>query len=443
MAVKTSVPMVVRVGELAGSATPAGQVSVTGRLLFDEGRPRLADGMHTIALAGPQAPQYAWIDVTGEWTGTELRVDTTHVIRAPEESPGTAGIPEALLAREPDRTASIVHNAALLGEVRRFLDLSGFVEVKTPMLQAFPEISFFHQGRTQPMQGTVFHLRTDPEEYLKRFLTAGLDSVYEISTNIRDDADDSTHLTEFQSLEFYRRLMSFESALDLADELIRQVARRLARCIAPRRAGIEAGGPFERIRYAELTQKLTGIDITAPQCQSTAGLAAAIAAAGLHCGPAGSASGWRRDLLDALFDDHVLPQVEQPTWVTHFPVDLAYSYRLDPEDPQSTLRAELYLPGGLEIAHVYENLTVEQDLRARYELRRQHRLDGGLGEVRLNEELLRSMRIGMPPMAGGAIGIERLLMVVLGDKEIGSGVLFGREIARARAADAKRNGETA
>jgi lysyl-tRNA synthetase class 2 len=355
------------------------------------------------------------------------------VLRAPEHPPAATRLPEARMIAQPRRLEPVVYNAAMLREIRRFLDALGFLEVKTPMLQAAPEISFFHQAVTRPMHGASFHLRTDPEEYLKRYLTAGLDAVYEISTNVRDDTDDATHLTEFQSLEFYRRFMDFDAALALADQLIRHLVRRLSSAFGPQPTSINPDRPCARVRYADLTRRMTGIDIAAPDCATARGLAARIMATGLECRISGPAMAWRRNWLDALVDDHVLPSLAEPTWVTHFPADLAYSYRLDPTDPASTLRAELYLPGGVEVAHVYENLTVERDLRERYEDRRRHRLDCGLGEVEINEPLMDSARIGMPPMGGGAIGVERLLMALRGDDEIGAGVLFGREIAQARA----------
>jgi elongation factor P--beta-lysine ligase len=114
-------------------------------------------------------------------------------------------------------------------------------------------------------------------------------------------------------------------------------------------------------------------------------------------------------------------------WVTHFPADLALSSRLDPADHGRSLRAELYLPGGLELAHVYEVLVGPEELRHRYEARRSHRVAAGGTHVPTNEGLMMSAEIGMPPMSGGGIGVDRLLMAARGDARIGAGLLFARE----------------
>lgn len=440
MTLDASAVIVMTVDEIAAIDQRLHEVTVTGRLCGGVDQTLLADGPRVIPVTGANAPDHAWVEVTGDWTGDLLVAQRTKVLRAPEQPPTTATeLPEAEAILWPGRLESIVHNAAMFREIRLFLDGRDFVEVKTPMLQAAPEISFFHQAVTQPMRGTSFYLRTDPEEYLKRYLTAGIEAVYEISTNVRDDADDSTHLTEFQSLEFYRRFMDFQEARELADDLIRHLVRRHS-AFGPRPTVINPDRPCARARYADLTKQMTGIDLDAPDCATAAGLAARIRSCGLTVELSGQATTWRRNWLDTLFDDHVLPALDEPTWVTHFPADLAYSYRLDPANPNYALRAELYLPGGMEVAHVYENLTVERELRERYTVRRRHRLDCGLGETVLNESLMGSARIGMPPMGGGAIGMERLLMTLRGDDEIGAGVLFGQEIAKARPG-APRTGE--
>jgi elongation factor P--beta-lysine ligase len=105
----------------------------------------------------------------------------------------------------------------------------------------------------------------------------------------------------------------------------------------------------------------------------------------------------------------------------------ATSYRARPDRPQTCLRGELFLSGGFELAHIYENITDASSLRSRYEERLRHRIASGLPPVALDEGLLGSAALGMPPMAGIAIGLDRLLLLVLGEGRVGDGSLFPRE----------------
>jgi lysyl-tRNA synthetase class 2 len=123
----------------------------------------------------------------------------------------------------------------------------------------------------------------------------------------------------------------------------------------------------------------------------------------------------------------VLPAIAVPTYIVDFPSELGLSARPRPEDPRVSLRAELYFPGGWELAHLYENLTEPGPLRERLTERRRRRVLNGYPDVSLDEGLLGSAALGMPPMAGLAIGVDRLLMVVLGEAKVGEGLLFARE----------------
>jgi lysyl-tRNA synthetase class II len=137
--------------------------------------------------------------------------------------------------------------------------------------------------------------------------------------------------------------------------------------------------------------------------------------------------GLRSAWLEWLLEHRVLPALEVPTYVVEFPSELGLSARPCSEDPRVSLRAELYFPNGWELAHLYENLTDPGPLRERLMERRQRRVAYGYPEVALDEGLLGSAELGMPPMAGFALGVDRLLMLVLGGGEIGQGLLFGRE----------------
>jgi lysyl-tRNA synthetase class 2 len=383
-----------------------------------------------LTVTGADVPESAWVGVTGRWDAAAyaLRLSDVTVIKQAARPPSGPIAAEFSWVRDPGQLRGVLDRAEMLNLLRTRLTERGFVEVVTPFLQVHAEMGHVEQAMTEPIGGRRFHLRTDPEEYLKRYLTAGLPAVFELSTNVRADKPDAGHLVEFYSLEFYRRLMSFEESLSLSDTLVRECLRRFGG------DGIHWEGtqlrlerPFPRVTYAELFQSTLGVDIMAEECASAAGLAETLRKAGCEIEVPESLRPWRRAWLEEAMDSHVLPGLRQPLWVTHFPADLALHTKLDPADERVALRSEFYLPGGLELAHAYENLVDGAELRARYDTRRSHRVASGMPHVATNEALMISAEAGMPPMSGAAIGVDRILMVALGREVVGAGLLFARE----------------
>ncbi|WP_242910559.1 amino acid--tRNA ligase-related protein [Actinomadura terrae] len=404
---------------VVGRATTAGPSLLT-----------LADGPETVTVTGADAPEGAWVGVTGQWDAAAcaLRASEVTVIKQalrPASGPIAA---EFAWMRDPGRLQAVIDRAQMMNLLRTRLSDRGFVEAVTPFLQAQAEMGHVEQAMTEPIGGRRFHLRTDPEEYLKRYLTAGLPAVFELSTNVRAETPDDGHLVEFYSLEYYRRLMTFEESLTLSDELVRECLRRFGGDgLRWEGAPVRVNRPFPRVTYSELFKSTFGVDILAEDTRSAAGLADALRAAGCEIKLPDPLVPWRRAWLEEAMDAHVLPGLRQPLWVTHFPADLALHTRLDPSDERVALRSELYFPGGLELAHAYENLVDGPELRARYDARRSHRVASGMPHVATNEALMISAEAGMPPMSGAAIGVDRILMVALGRDALGAGLLFARE----------------
>jgi elongation factor P--(R)-beta-lysine ligase len=414
------VPTPADLGDVAAAGLVDGEsVKISGRIL-ESGR-FLAVGTKVVPLSPCQLEPLAWVELSGLWdaaTGT-LRVTGHRPLRPAPGCEGVPALPEMAAARDPSRLCAIVQRAALARALRQELESEGYVEATTPMVQASAEMCAVDQVAIGPIRGRTYYLRTDPEEYLKRYLAAGLGGVYEISTNVRLDPADARHLVEFQSCEFYRRTMGFDEAISFADRLVRNSLAAVGDA-----AGAQV--PLPRIRYRDLILEATGIDVLAAEASSCEGLRSAIANASLTLEVEAGVAGWRRSWLEALLDAH-LDALQEPCWLTHYPAELALSARLDPSDSRLALRAELFFPGGMEVAHVYENL-IGGALRPRYAERSRHRSACGLPPVPPNEGLMASAELLMPPMAGGALGIDRLLMLARGDEDVGHGLLFGREI---------------
>jgi lysyl-tRNA synthetase class 2 len=372
----------------------------------------------------------AWVRAVGRWSGAALEDCEIMCLQRTELSPSkwwACTLPEARVLEAPGRIAVLRSRSRLLSHVRRFFESRGFLEVQTPVLRESPEACHVAQLSTRAYGGRKLYLRTDPEEYLKRHLTAGIEAVFEVSVNFRAEQADRTHLQEFSSVEGYHRCWRFENAMAICEELVRDCTLRLTGGRSGTLNGrvVSLAGQLPRMTFRDLVLTHSGIDVDAHT--SVDALAAAVRKAYGFAGVGGPLDRYRRTALEWLFDKWVAPAIAEPIFVTDFPEDLGLSGRAKDGEPLHALRGELYLPGGFELAHFYENLTDPKGLRERYSRRRAHRIAAGMSEVPLDEALMESARLGMPPMSGFAIGLDRLLMVALGASEVGTGLLFPRE----------------
>jgi len=377
-------------------------------------------------------PEAAWVGVEGRWNAARGCVEEAQVLYVQPAclSPIEAsflGLPEADFVCDPERLAAVEDRARLLQWVRWFLDAHGFLEVQTPFLRVAPEIAFLQQYETRAFDGRTLYLRTDPEEYLKRYLTAGLDAVYEISTNVRGDRPDADRLQEFTSLECYKRFWTFGDVVTTCGELVAGALTALRgatmTCLHGRE--VDLTPPIAVRAFGELVLQYTGIELT--RYPTAASLAEAVCQLGWQGQNEAPFGGFRRMWLEWLFEYRVVPQIDRATFVVDFPSQLALSYRTDPESANVCFRGELILPGGLELCHVYENLTDAVALRTQYEERLAYRVAGGFQSVAIDEGLMSSLELGMPPMGGMAVGLDRLLLLIRGKGIVGDGLLFPRE----------------
>ena len=372
----------------------------------------------------------------GSWVALQPRLepfDSLVVLQAAAIEPerwSRIDEPEAEVLLEPGRLAVFRARAQLIARLRSFLTQRDFLEVATPVLHQQAEACQVHQLVTTGAGGARLYLRTDPEEYLKRYLTAGLPRVFEISTNCRGEAVNDTHLQEFTSIEGYARCWSFDRVLTLVEELLRDAL------VAVRgEATMQFGGrlhdlsrPLEVLEFDDLVAAAADLR---PSGYPGEALAAEVRRRFGWNGTGTALDRYRRTWLEWLFEEHAIPSLERAAFVVGFPVELGLSGRRRPHDPATAYRGELYLPGGFELAHFYDNIVDPVELRERYEYRRAHRLASGLSEVDLDEGLQTSALLGMPPMSGYAIGVDRLLMGALGLERISDTLLFPREGFRA------------
>ncbi|HTU00959.1 MAG TPA: lysine--tRNA ligase, partial [Candidatus Sulfotelmatobacter sp.] len=310
--------------------------------------------------------------------------------------------------------------ARIIAEIRRFFDERGYLEVETPMMHPIP-------GGAAARPFTTHHnaldlslyLRIAPELHLKRCVVGGLDRVYEINRNFRNEGVDTHHNPEFTMLEFYEAYADYRDLMVLTERLLLEVARAACGGDAVTYQGqrISFTHPWLRMSVSEGLVKLGGL--TSKEVATAEGLRAAAARRQIAVHPDW---GWAK-LLVELFEAVVESQLVQPTFITDFPAELSPLAKARPDDPRFVQRFELYI-GGLEVANAYTELNDPREQRRRFEAQARARAAGDEEAHRMDEDFLRALEYGLPPTAGEGIGIDRLVMLLTDAPSIRDVILF-------------------
>jgi len=309
----------------------------------------------------------------------------------------------------------------VISSLRRGLEDRGFIEVETPMLQTQPGGAvarpFITHHNALDME---LYLRIAPELYLKRLLVGGMERVFEINRNFRNEGLDATHNPEFTMVEFYQAYADCFEAMDTTESLIREVAALLdIEKVEWDGASINLGKPFRRVRLDEAVFEKR------PDLRGHAADKALLATVCLQEIPDFKPLiTWKAGhYLNALFEELVEPTLQQPTLVTHYPVDVSPLARRNADEPFFTDRFELFI-GCKEIANGFSELNDPDDQRARFEEQAKAKQAGDLEASGVDEDYLRALEYGMSPAAGVGIGIDRLVMMFTGQHSIRDVLLF-------------------
>ena len=335
------------------------------------------------------------------------------------------------LLANPPVVEAFRRRARIVAEMRRFLDARGFLEVETPMMQSIPGGATARPFVTHHNAlDLTLYLRIAPELYLKRCVVGGLDRVYEINRNFRNEGISTHHNPEFTMLEFYQAYADYRDLMAFTEELLGEVTR--AACGSERVTyqgqEISFAPPWPRLSVEEALVTLGGL--SADEVRTVEGLRAAAAARGISVNPVW---GWAKLLME-LFEALGEARCIQPTFITDFPAELSPLAKARPEDPRYVQRFELYI-AGMEVANAYSELNDPREQRRRFEAQVAAREAGDDEAQYLDEDFLRALEYGLPPTAGEGIGIDRLVMLLTDSPSIRDVILFPLLRPEARAGE--------
>jgi lysyl-tRNA synthetase class 2 len=296
------------------------------------------------------------------------------------------------LIANPESQKIFVTRARIISSLRRQLEQRGFIEVETPMMQPLyggaAARPFVTHHNTLDMD---LYLRIAPELYLKRLIVGGLERVYEINRNFRNEGISTQHNPEFTMLEFYQAYTDYQGLMDFTAELLKQTA-------------IDATGS-SMVNYQG--RQLDFGNIRRVSMQEAVGGEAAL----------------RGHALVEAFERNIEQTLIQPVIIYDYPVEVSPLSKHKPSDAAFVERFEIYA-AGMEIGNAYTELNDPQEQRRRFEMQRDARAAGDEEAHQMDEDYLRAMSYGMPPTGGEGIGIDRLTMLLTNSKSIRDVILF-------------------
>jgi lysyl-tRNA synthetase class 2 len=348
------------------------------------------------------------------------------------------------LVANPDVRSVFIKRSAMVAEMRRFLDSHHYVEVETPMMQPIPGGALARPFETYHNALDIkLYLRIAPELYLKRLVVGGLERVYEINRNFRNEGVSSMHNPEFTMLEFYTAYFDCRDVMEMTEALIAAAARRVLDGQATARykdLQLSFAPPFARLTMNGAVAQKAGEEawgISAAQLASPDEIVQWAKAEPHTRLPAGDRRellkvGAAHDVLSALpgakrlphlFDVLVQPAIQQPTFIVDYPVEISPLAKAHAENPRVADRFELFA-AGMEIANGFSELNDPLEQRQRFLDQLQQRERGDAEAHLMDDDYIRALGHGLPPTGGCGVGIDRLTMLLTDSPSIRDVILF-------------------
>jgi lysyl-tRNA synthetase class 2 len=306
-----------------------------------------------------------------------------------------------------------IRRSRIVAAVRRWLDQRDFLEVETPVLQplyggalARPFVTH-HNALDRDL-----YLRIATELYLKRLIVGGLERVYELGKDFRNEGLSPKHNPEFTMLEWYEAYADYDDIATELEELVSYVAAEIGYD-----GEIDFSTPWPRITLRDAVLEQTGVDVLANR--DAAALVAVAKEHGIELDPSET---WPQ-LVDELVSKHVEPKLIDPTFIVDYPVELSPFAKAHRSKPGLVERFECFA-GGMEFANAFTELNDPDDQRARFEDQQRHSAAGDDEAQPYDETFIDALEQGMPPTGGIGVGIDRLVMLLSGRRSIREVVLF-------------------
>ncbi|MBI3491372.1 MAG: lysine--tRNA ligase [Acidobacteria bacterium] len=327
------------------------------------------------------------------------------------------------LVVNPDSRRVFEMRSRIIAAIREFMTARAYLEVETPMMQPIPGGALARPFVTHHNALDMdLYLRIAPELYLKRLTVGGLEKVFEINRNFRNEGISTQHNPEFTMMEFYEAYADYQALMTMTEEMIVTVARQvvgsdqvtfgdhrlsLALRVSLREAAREAASK-------RLQREITDADL-----RDRAKVSAIARELGVDADPGHGAGKITTAIFERLCEDRLI----QPTFVYDFPTEVSPLSKQKPDDPDTVERFELYI-GGFEVANAFSELNDPVEQRRRFEAQLKNRARGDLAAHEMDEDYVRALEYGLPPAGGEGVGIDRLVMILTNSASIRDVILF-------------------
>lgn len=372
---------------------------------------------------------YAFLTQTGEFSihTEEITLATKAISPLPEKFHGLTDIEARYRKRyldmimNPNVRKDFEKRSLIISTIRHFFEERGFLEVETPMMHPIA-------GGANAKPFITHHntldvdrfLRIAPELYLKRLVVGGMEAVFEINRNFRNEGMDLTHNPEFSAIEFYWAYHNYFEAMDLTQDLFKTLLARLnlGQILDYDEQKIDFSKPFLRIKYLDALTQIGGVD---PEIlNDKEKIIKKLKDDGFETPNPELDIGY---FQSELFDNYVEKKLINPTFIMDFPIAISPLSRRSDENPQIAERFELYI-GGNELANAFNELNDPLDQYARFKNQIDAKNAGDSEACEMDEDYCQALGYAMPPTVGWGLGIDRLVMLLLNKKSIRDVILF-------------------
>jgi lysyl-tRNA synthetase class 2 len=330
-----------------------------------------------------------------------------------------------LIVNQDARRVFEVRGRVVAG-LRQFLNARGYLEVETPMMQAVPGGALARPFVTHHNALDIeLYMRVAPELYLKRLVVGGMERVYEINRNFRNEGISTQHNPEFTMLEFYQAYSDYHDLMRLTEEMLLHVAREAISAdevsFGPHRISLRP--PYARLSLRDAVREAAaaklGREVSDAELRARDSVAEIATRLHVEVKPGQGAGKITTSLFEALCEAHLI----QPTFVFDFPTEVSPLSKQRADDPETVERFELYI-GGFEVANAFSELNDPVEQRRRFEQQLAERLRGDQEAHEMDEDYVRALEYGLPPTAGEGVGVDRLVMLLTGSHSIRDVILF-------------------